>query len=179
MPSIRRMKRDYLDYSSRPVFQDNKLNSAKSLSAYDTSLIGALEKDHEEILIAYHQVMGSANYKDYGAINYFLGEFASLCTKHFQKEDKKLYGYLKSLASNKSQVDQSVVNDFSTEMIITSTSIFSSISQSPNIPVNKNNIDSFIKEFSEMGLKLKDRIEREESILYPIYENCRKVVDIS
>ena len=86
---------------------------------------------------------------------------------------------LKILASNKSQLEQNVVADFSSEMKDISISIFAFLTQSPFIPVNENNINVFIEEFQKLGLQLQDRIQREEKILYPIYKNSRKVVDIS
>ena len=60
-----------------------------------------------------------------------------------------------------------------------SISIFAFFTQSPFIPVNENNVNVFIEEFQKLGLLLQDRIKREEKILYPIYKNSRKVVDIS
>jgi len=179
MPSFGRTKSNDLDNSSKSNSQIKPTNSAKLLPVYDFSLIGALKSDHEELMFVYNQVLGFARNKDYGALNYLLGEFVTLSTNHIQMEDERLYGYLKTLASKKGQVEQKAVANFSSEMKNISISIFSLVSQSPNIPVNDKNVDDFIKEFSEMGFELQDRIEREESILYPIYENSRKVVDIS
>jgi hypothetical protein len=179
MPLFGRMKRVDLDNSSQPDSQNQPINSTRSLPAYDNSLIGALESDHEEIIVLYNQVLKTARNRDYSVLQRMLGEFATLFTNHIQMEDERLYGYLKTLASKKSQVEQRVVAGFCSEMKNISITIFSSVSQSPNIPVNDKNVDDFIKEFSEVGFTLQDRIEREESILYPIYENSRKVVDIS
>ena len=179
MPSFGKMKSTGLDNTSKPDSLGKRINSTRISPAYDSSLIGVLESDHEEIVFFYNQVLKTARDRDYVALKWMLGEFATLCTNHFQVEDEMLYGYMKTLASKKSRVEQKVVTDFCSEMKNISISIFSSVIQSPNIPVNDKTVDGFIKEFSEMGFILQDRIEREESILYPIYQKSRKVVDIS
>ncbi len=179
MPSTVKKNNDDLDNSSKPDSQNKQKNSARTLPAYDTSLIGALKSDHEDIVILYNQVLKTARSRDYIALQRMLGEFATLHTNHTQMEDERIYGYLKTLASKKSHVEQRVLADFSSEMKNISISIFSSVSQSPNIPVNDKTVEAFIEEFSLMGFILQDRIEREECILYPIYENSRKVVDIT
>ena len=143
------------------------------------SLIGLLESDHEQILDLFNKVLMFAKNKEYTKVKFSLLEFTKSVTDHINVEDDHLYGYLKILASNKSQLEQNVVADFSSEMKDISISIFAFLTQSPFIPVNENNINVFIEEFQKLGLQLQDRIQREEKILYPIYKNSRKVVDIS
>ncbi len=159
--------------------KSERYNSSAFLPDYDISLIGALESDHEQISKLHKKVLKKAREKDFTSLQLTLVEFATALTNHAQVEDELLYGYLKTLASKKSQVEQKVVAGFSSEMKNISITIFSFLSQSPFIPVNENNIDYFIDEFREMGRQLQDRIEREEKILYPIYKNSRKVVNIS
>ena len=176
MPSFAKIKRDK---STKSHKKNQNHNSDKFLPVYDFSLIGALESDHEEIVLLFDKVLKAAKNKEYASLQLLIVEFATSFTNHIQVEDERLYGYLKTLASKKSQVEQKVVAGFSSEMKNISISIFSFLSQSPYIPVNENNIEYFIDEFSQMGLQLQDRIEREEKILYPIYKNSQKVVNIS
>ncbi len=149
------------------------------LPVYDMSLIGALESDHIQILDLYNKILTSAKNEKYLSMQLSLVEFATSFTDHIQIEDEKLYGYLKILAKNKSHLEQKIVAGFHSEMKNISISVFSFLSQSPHIPVNENNVDNFIAEFEQIGLLLQDRIKREEMILYPIYKNSRKVVNIS
>lgn len=153
--------------------------SNKDLPAYDLSLIGALESDHEQIVDLYTSVLNSAKNGKYLTLQLSLVELATSFTDHIQVEDELLYGYLKIMASNKSALEQKIVADFSSEMKNISISIFEFLTQSPFIPVSESNIDEFIKEFKKIGLMLQNRIEREEKILYPIYTSSRKVVNIS
>ena len=153
--------------------------TSQYLPVYDMSLIGALESDHEQILDLYNKILTLAKNEKYLSMQLSLVEFATSFTDHIQIEDEKLYGYLKILAKNKSHLEQKIVAKFHSEMKNISISVFSFLSQSPHIPVNENNVDNFIAEFEQIGLLLRDRIKREEMILYPIYKNSRKVVNIS
>lgn len=152
---------------------------AKYLPAFDMSLISSLESDHEQILDLFNKVLISARSKEYSNVQLSLVEFATSFTDHIQVEDDHLYSYLKILARNKSNIEQKVVGEFFSEMKNISISIFTFLTQNPFIPINESNIDMFIEEFEKVGLLLQDRIQREENVLYPIYNNSRRVVDIS
>jgi len=149
------------------------------LPAYDTGLIDALKNDHQELLELFNKVLESAKNNEFSTLQFGLVEFATSFTTHIKKEDEQLYNYLKILASNKSDLEQKIVSEFASEMKNISISIFSIISQSPHIPVDIDNIDAFIYEFEKIGGLLKDRIEREEKVLYPIYKKNQKVITIS
>ena len=176
MPSFKKMKSDY---ASKLKAKDQQQNSTKSLPAFDSCLIEALQSDHEEIILLYDKMLKAAEKREYMALQSLLVEFATSLTNHIKLEDQKLYSYLKTLARDKSHVEQRAVTDFCSEMKNISISIFTFLSQSPYIPVNENTHDDFIKEFRQMGFILQDRMEREESILYPIYQKSRKVINIS
>jgi hypothetical protein len=176
MPSFEISERDS---SSKLNTKNQQQSSTKFLPAYDSSLIGALQSDHEEIIYLYDKVLNAAMNKEYASLQLLLVEFASSFTNHIHVEDVKLYGFLKTLVRNKCHLEQRVVANFCSEMKNTSISIFTFLSQSPYIPVKENTLEYFIKEFSEIGVILQDRIEREERILYPIYRKSRKVINIS
>ncbi len=167
------------DNSSKSNTKSPQYKTSTTFLNYDISLIGALESDHDQILTLYKKILQKAREKDFASLQLTLVEFATAFTNHIQVEDERLYSYLKTLASTKSSVEQKVVAEFSSEMKNISISIFSFFSQSPCIPVKEDTVDHFIGEFKQMGALLEDRIEREEKILYPIYKNSRKVVNIT
>ena len=148
------------------------------LPAYKSGLIEAFIKDHKEILSIYESIMKSARNKEYTAIPLMLSSFSKMCLSHFNDE-KELYGFMKALASSHSVFERKVATEFSMEMKNLSVSLFTILNQSNYIPVTDNSVDGFIKEFEELGNILQERISREEKILYPMYENSRKVIDIS
>ena len=165
--------------SSESKIDSQLKRDGSTLPVYDISLIGALENDHAEILTLYRKILRKAREGDLASLQLTLLEFSTAFTHHIQMEDEQFYGYLKSMARNKSSTEQKVVAEFYSEMKNISISIFSFLSQSPYIPVSFDNIEYFISEFKEMGILLEDRITREETFLYPIYKSSRKVVDIS
>lgn len=150
-----------------------------SLPAYDFSLIERLKSNQKEVLSLYELALQRAQERKYDAFSEMFGVFTTASTNHFQKVDEELYGYLKSFISLKSQVEEKVFNQFVSEMKNISLTISSIINQSPNIPVKDSTVDGFIQEFSYVGEILKDRIKREEKIIYPLYMNSRRVVNIS
>ena len=56
--------------------------------------------------------------------------------------------------------------------------LFTILNQSKFIPVNDNTVAGFLDEFCQLGAILQERISREETVLYPMYENSRQIVDI-
>lgn len=153
--------------------------SKSSLPAYDLSLLGSLKYDHIQILDIYDQVLSAAIKKDFVNLKPLLKEFSIALTNHIQVEDEQLYGYLKTLANHKSYTAKKVVDKFASEMKNISIEIFSFLSQSPCTPVNEETRDEFIKCFKKIGEELQSRINHEEEVLYPIYKNSRKVVNIT
>ena len=164
---------------SQSKSQDFDSHWNRNLPAYDMSLIGALESDHDQLLDLYTNVLKAARNQKYSVLQLALVDFATTFTDHIQVEDELLYGYLKIMARNKTQLEQKIVADFSSEMKNISISIITFLTQSPHIPVNESNVDCFLKEFQIIGSLLQDRIQREEKVLYPIYNESRKVVNIS
>lgn len=179
MPSLGKIKSVDLDNPSKLAPQYQQTKSTRFLPANDRSFIGALKCNHKEIIFLYKQVLETARNRDYLALKLMLGEFTAFHTNHTQMEDEMLNRYQKTLASKKSSIERRIVANFSSEMKNISNSICSTVHQSSNIPFNDKNIDAFIKGFSQMGFILRDLIDREERVLYPIYENSRKVVNIS
>ena len=64
----------------------------------------------------YSKILDSANNEEYIHLEFLLKDFATSFTDHIHVEDEMLYGYLKLLASNKSDLEQKVVTKFAFEM---------------------------------------------------------------
>jgi len=158
---------------------DAHQESKSSHPTYDLSLIGSLKYDHEQILDIYDQILLAALKEEFSEIQPLLKEFSTALTNHLQVEDELLYGYLKIIANQKSFTAKNVVNNFSSEMKNISIEIFSFLGQSNSIPVNEKTVTEFIKGFKQIGQALQKRVEHEETALYPIYKDSRKVVNIT
>ena len=149
-----------------------------NLPAYRYGLTESFIEDHKELLSIYENIMENATEKEYTTLPLMLSKFSKKCLSHFNEEEE-LYVFMKALASSRSDIEEKVAREFGAEMKNLSVSLFTILNQSNYIPVTDNSVDGFIKEFKELGNILQERIGREEKILFPMYENSRKVVDIS
>jgi regulator of sigma D len=147
------------------------------LPAYKYGLTDSFKNDHQEILSIFEIIMHLAKEKEYATLPLMLSKFSKKCIEHFAEEEE-LYAYMKALAGNRSEIERKVANEFSKDMKNLSISLFSILNQSNNIPVTDDTVDGFIQELAELGDILQERIRREEKILYPLYENSRKVGNI-
>ncbi len=147
------------------------------LPAYRYGLIESFRESHKEILSIYENIMQNAHDKEYTTMPMMLSNFSKKCLSHFNEEEE-LYIFMKALASSRSSIEKKVAAEFTIEMKNLSVSLFTILNQSNFIPVTDNSVGGFIKEFEELGNILQERISREEKILFPMYENSRKVVDI-
>ncbi len=148
-----------------------------NLPAYRYGLTESFMEGHKEMLSIYENIMQNAQDKEYTTMPMMLSNFSKKCLSHFNEEEE-LYIFMKALASSRSSIEKKVASEFTIEMKNLSVSLFTILNQSNFIPVTDNTVDGFIREFEELGSLLQERISREEKILYPMYENSRKVVDI-
>ncbi len=69
-------------------------------------------------------------------------------------------------------------NELCIEMKNISIDVFFSISQSPNLPINDNNYNNFMKEFKLLGKLIRRRIHREDTVLFVMYEESNEARDL-
>ncbi|MEE9325879.1 MAG: hypothetical protein V3U71_01195, partial [Cocleimonas sp.] len=108
-----------------------------------------------------------------------LAVFTSRVASHFHMSDKELYSYLKAFIHQKYANREKAFTELSLEMKNISISIFYTLTQSSNLPLIESTHDGFIKEFELLGEQLQDRFDREERVLFPMYEKSRELKDIS
>jgi len=153
---------------------EKQTEAKKLLPPYDYGLIESLRNDHKEICFIYDQLMKCAYDKKYMLVAEHLDNFSTRIRKHYQQADVELYSYLKCYIQQNYPKREKAFNELSLAM-----KIFYSISQSNNIPLSDETYDGFIEEFEALGINLKDRVEREEKVLFKMYEESHTAVDIS
>jgi len=170
-----------------PVKQyDRRSDDTKSLTntpssmlpTFDLGLIKTLQKDHRELLFIYAGIMTNAENKKYDLVAEQLSLFSERFTEYFHVGDRGLYGYLKTYIKLKQPKRQKAFSALNLEMKNLYISIFYSLNQSVNIPFNERSYDGFIQEFRFVGEQLKERIEREEKVLFKMYEESHQVKDV-
>ena len=144
----------------------------RELIPYNNRLIPLLEEDHKKLLSIFTSIVGHASDRNYAALTLGLNDFSDLLKNHLRKEGLDLYMYLELVVGKEEgQNDSKVFREFRLEMKGIAVAVSSAINKYTNIPVTDDTVDQFISDFTDLGDVLVDRIEREEQILYPIYEN--------
>jgi len=149
------------------------------LPPYDNTLIDTLRKEHTGILFIYKELMRYAENRNYSQVEQRLMQFSTVMKEHYAFADKELYSYLKCFIQIKYPKREKAFNELSLEMKNISIEAFFSVTQSPNIPLRDDTYDNFISEFMHLGEQIKKRIEREESVLFKMYEESHEARDIS
>ena len=151
----------------------------KQLPAFDYTLIDSLHDENKKNRFVYNELMRFAVDKDYPKVAGRLEILNSQIRNHYQKADAELYAYLKTYIHIKFPKREKAFTQLSLEMKNISIEIFYTISQSPNIPLSDKTHSGFMKEFIRLGELLNERVHREESVLYKMYEQTHTAKSIS
>ena len=149
------------------------------LPPYDYGLIDTLRADHKEIIFLQGEIVKYAQDEKYELVARRLEAFSTKVKAHFHQADKELYSYLKTFILQRYPKREKAFTELSLEMKNISIEVFFCLTQSPNIPMNKTNRVLFINEFRRIGELLQNRIHREETVLYVMYEESNEALDIS
>lgn len=157
-------KEETIDKSSESLTTfNNKENTSLS---FKPELIPSLKSEHQHLLSLYTLIMGFAEKKNYSLLTEVLAEFDCLLKDHLGKEGIELYV---GLEFSPNIDDPKIFRDFRREMSNIASIVVKAINKHTKKAVTDETVDQFIKEFSDLGGVLVERIEREESVLYPLY----------
>lgn len=151
----------------------------RDLPAFDYTLIDTLHAEHKNIRFIFNQIMSFTLEKDYKKVAGQLEIFNKKISEHYQRADAGLYSYLKTYVKIKYPKREKAFTQLSLEMKNLSIEIYYVITQSPNIPLSDKTYSAFMKEFMAMGKLLNERILREESVLFKMYQQTNAVKTIS
>lgn len=165
--------------SSIDVTKQLASNVKNDLPVFDYFLIELLTEQHKNIRSTFNRLMSFAIEKDYVKASGHLEIFNGKIRQHYKKADVGLYAYLRTYVRIKYPQREKAFSQLSLEMKNNSIEIFYIISQSPNIPVTEKTYDAFMKEFMAVGKLMNDRINREQDLLFKMYEQTNVVKTIS
>jgi len=155
------------------------LKPKRNLPAYDYGLINLLDEEHTKIRFIFNRIMSLAIEKKYQGIATQLDIFNKEMREHYHKSDIELYAYLKTYVQIKYPKREKAFSQLSLEMKNISIEIFYIMSQSPNLPLSDKTHAGFMKEFLSLGKLLNERINREKSLLFKMYEQTKEAKSIS
>ena len=138
---------------------------------YRGELTNSLKADHQTLLKVYMEILDAAQNRDYPELSSKLGEFKLNLKAHLAEEFKDLYVFVEHYAHDHSLDDKIRIREFRNEMNIIGGTVMGIINKYDNNYINDQTIDGFVGEFGSLGSVLTDRIKREETLLYPMYDD--------
>jgi regulator of sigma D len=135
---------------------------------YSPDLVDSLKADHQKLLSLYGEIKADFENKDYPIVAEKLEHFKSELQGHLLTENVRLYIYLdRSLASD--PTNSELIRGFRREMDNIAKVAMGFINKYSAIGVDEDLASHFGKDFATIGKVLGERIQKEESILYPLY----------
>lgn len=136
---------------------------------YDPLLIKRLKADHQRMLETFTQAQSLLTTRDYDGVKRKLGELRITLQDHLMTASVKFYVYVsRQLAAD--AVKTAIINEHRRDMLDNSRLIMDFLRTYSAARLDDSFADQFQTEFLAIGAALVQRIEREESTLYPLYQ---------
>lgn len=135
---------------------------------YAPDLIDNLKGDHQALLGLYGEIQEAFDSKDYPTVSEKLETFKGALQSHLLTENVRLYIYLdRCLASD--ATNSELVRGFRREMDDIAKVAMKFINKYTEIGVDEDLAAHFAEDFATIGKVLGERINKEETVLYPLY----------
>lgn len=135
---------------------------------FSPTLIDELKNDHQQLLSVYMAIKASFDQGDYVAVSQQLGEFRFGLHSHLLTENVRLYIYLDRMLGH-DEMSSDMIRGFRREMDGIAKTALNFLKKYEAIGVDKELAVPFAKDFATIGAVLTERIQKEESVLYPLY----------
>lgn len=138
---------------------------------FDANLIAQLTDDHKHLLGSYGEMLRYAQLGRWNDAHTTLQKFRVLLNAHLLLEGVKLYSFMSSRLQNDDDT-AAVFKAYKREMGAIGKVIFQFFDQYKDVKSLSSPIDrvNFLATAHELGAALTDRISREETQLYPLYQ---------
>jgi hypothetical protein len=135
---------------------------------YSPELVDSLKSDHQDLLTLYGEIKADFDNKNYPSVSEKLEKFKGDLQGHLLTKNVRLYIYLdRSLASD--PTNSELIRGFRREMDEIAKVAMGFINKYSAIGVDEDLANHFGEDFATIGKVLGERIQKEESILYPLY----------
>jgi regulator of sigma D len=158
--------------SSPGNLQSRRPNSAPerpSGLAYDPGLIAEFLDTHQTLLALHGHARTAAFQGNWKETSAALEEFRIELTDHLVSEGIRLYVYLKQSLKEEPEI-QAQMRHFATEMHGIGAAVMKYLDAVRDIAVEPYQRAGFIEQWDQIGGTLVQRIQREEKVLYPMYQ---------
>jgi regulator of sigma D len=137
---------------------------------YDPLLIRRLTSDHQKMLELFSQTQALLTTHDYDGVKRKLGELRITLQDHLMTASVKFYVYVaRNLATDLAKT--ALINEYRREMLANSRQIMDFLRTYSAVRLDDSFADAFQIELLVIGSALVQRIEREQSTLFPMYQS--------
>lgn len=136
---------------------------------YDPLLIKRLKTDHQRMLEIFTETQTLLTTHDYDGVKRKLGELRITLQDHLMTASVRFYVYVsRNLATDLAKT--AIINQYRREMLVNSRQIMDFLRTYSAARLDDSFADSFQIELLVIGSALVQRIEREQSTLFPLYQ---------
>lgn len=135
---------------------------------HNPKLVTELKADHQSLLKTLDRIEQALADGDLARSASLLEAFGAMATAHLLKEDFRFYVYLEQALAYDPATHAQVFK-FRLEMEGIGKDVLAFLAKYRNLAITPDLSDSFAAELADMGKVLRERIEREERTLYPMY----------
>ncbi len=135
---------------------------------YSPELIGKFEQEHQRFFALHSAILNAQEREELFAIPPLMSEFEAALTGHLLSERVRLYAYMDAYFFA-DQKTQAMLREYRSEMDRIGDSVMQLFRKYRDIDTDATLKQTFSHDFEELGKILAERMQREESILYPLY----------
>ena len=136
---------------------------------FSSQLIPGLRRDHQDLLALYEEIEHMAVANRCASITAALMGFKSRLDLHVVNENLHFYCYLEERLGRQTEL-LATVKRLRSEMNGVSRSVSRFLRKYDEAGVTPSTVKTFLEDLRAVGALLKQRIEREEKDLYPLYQ---------
>ena len=135
---------------------------------YCPDLVSQLEVDHQKLLQIFSKIGNSFKAGDRLGTVQHLEDFRGAIQGHLLTENVRLYIYLEHALAQDAE-SHALIHEFRLEMAGIGKAVLAFLGKYRELAVQPNLAESFGDDLKAVGKVLVERIQREESTLYPLY----------
>jgi hypothetical protein len=151
-----------------PLRPSNGIPAAR-VPRYDSSLIPSLKHDHHNLVEMFEQIGRLAEMGRFRELPATLVAFKTALESHVISENVRFYNYVEnSLAGDDENIQ--LIRSFRKEMNGIARGVVDFVKKYHRYDFDESTRQAFLREYAAVGGLLAQRIQREESNLYPLYQ---------
>ncbi|MBD8526674.1 hemerythrin domain-containing protein [Pseudomarimonas arenosa] len=137
--------------------------------SFDSRLIDVLKQDHADLVDLFQQIGLCAEQRRYAEVAPMLLAFKTRLESHLIAENVRFYNYVERSLDGDEE-NYALMRSFRREMNGIARGVVDFVKAYQQHPLDDDSRQAFLRDYRQIGGLLTQRIEREESSLYPLYQ---------